>query len=54
MDEFCTWTEDEDGEWATECDNIWPWSRPEPELSGMLFCCFCGLPLKQVAHEEEV
>ena len=54
MDEICTWTEDEDGLWLTACDNEFEFGDGSPDDNHMKFCCYCGLPLKQVAYDGDI
>lgn len=50
----CHWTEDADGDYATDCGwasavsalNGSRWCGPAD--GGMRWCCFCGKPLRQV------
>lgn len=49
----CTWREDEDGNWCTECGNIFVLDGAPPEEHGMLFCCYCGGALKQKLNYEQ-
>lgn len=38
----CEWTEDEDGNWDTACDNKDRFIEGGPYENGMKFCCYCG------------
>lgn len=51
-DESCTWTETEEC-WETECDESFLLTDGTPESNGMVYCCFCGKPIVQVALEED-
>ena len=54
MDDYCcTWWEEEDGTWTTECENAWEVDC-NMEHIGMRFCCYCGLPLKKMAYDGDV
>lgn len=41
----CTWTEDDDGVWDTDCGNRFETVEGTPHENDMLFCCYCGRPL---------
>lgn len=49
----CTWTEDEDGNWDTQCDNIFVIIEGTPTENKMKFCCYCGGRLKEVRYKEK-
>ena len=49
----CEWEETADGQWETDCGNIYEFSDGTPDANGHKFCCFCGKPLKQVPYVEE-
>ena len=53
MGTTCRWSEDEDGNWSTECDRFYIINEGTPELNGMKFCCFCGAHLEQMLYQEE-
>jgi hypothetical protein len=44
----CTWKEDDDGNWATKCGNLYVTNYGTPRENKMKFCCFCGNKLRQV------
>lgn len=48
--EACRWVEHEDGYWDTACDKVFEVSEGGPRENHMLFCCYCGRPLVEVAH----
>lgn len=47
----CDWKEDEEGNWHTDCDNIFVLTNGGPQANGMEFCCYCGERLKEVLFE---
>lgn len=47
----CAWTEDEDGNWDTDCGDKFVFTESGPTDNGMRFCCYCGKPLKEVNHD---
>ena len=49
----CVWKADEDGNWHTECGNLFILNDGTPADNGMKYCCYCGKPLKQNVYEEE-
>lgn len=51
--EFCEWTEDEDGNWTTECEHIFVLNEGSPVENEMQFCCFCGRSLIQNGWREK-
>jgi hypothetical protein len=51
--EHCTWTENDEGCWDTECDEMFILIDSTPEANNMNFCCYCGKPLVQKNYEEE-
>ena len=53
MSESCTWREDEDGNWCTECGNIFVLDGAPPDEHGMRFCCYCGRALVGVQFVED-
>lgn len=38
----CTWTEDEDGYWNTECGNLIVLNTGTPRDNGFVYCPYCG------------
>ena len=50
---FCTWTEDEDGNWFTDCDEAFCINNGTPVENGMKFCCYCGKKLREKIWKEE-
>ena len=54
--QFCTWSEDEDGNWDTSCDEKWILTVGGPKDNGMKFCPVCGKRLLEkpyVCEDEE-
>ena len=52
MTEACLWTEDEDGNWETDCGEMYVFNEGNPKENGMNFCGYCGRPLEQKIWEE--
>jgi len=48
----CTWTEDEDGNWDTGCNEKFIVIEDSPVANGMNFCPYCGRTLKEKRHKE--
>lgn len=45
--DVCLWTEDIDGDWHTDCKDIFFDLNGSPTQNKMRFCCYCGRPLKE-------
>lgn len=41
----CIWKEDFDGNWETDCDELFVFNEGGPKENNMKFCCYCGKPL---------
>ena len=50
----CVWTEDEEGNWFTACENIFALTTGTPCENSMRFCCYCGLALKEIPSQEPI
>ncbi len=50
---ICEWTEDEDGNWDTECGEKHTFIDGGPRENGAKFCCYCGFALVAVKFTEE-
>ena len=48
----CCWSEDEDGNWDTDCGEKHILIDGGPRENYMRFCCYCGSPLKQKSWDE--
>jgi hypothetical protein len=48
MTEVCRWHEDNEGNWQTDCDNLFTFIEGGPSDNGMKFCCYCGKPLEEI------
>lgn len=53
MNEYCTWSEDEDGMWWTDCDQIHVFFDGTPTENSYKFCPYCGKELKEEKYEGE-
>jgi len=55
MNEYCTWHEDEDGLWWTDCKEIHEFFDGTPIENSYRFCPYCGKALveKRFEYEEE-
>ncbi len=54
--ETCTWREDPDGNWRTDCGHIFCFDDGGPTENQIKFCGYCGSSLKEepfVEPEEE-
>jgi hypothetical protein len=47
----CWWRADGDGNWDTDCGEKFVFIEAGPTENGMKFCCYCGKPLKEGAHD---
>ncbi len=52
MSKVCTWTEDDEGVWQTDCGEAFFFNDGTPEENTMKFCCWCGAELQQVLYED--
>lgn len=43
----CVWSEDEDGNWQTECGEMFVMLEGTPTQNLMRFCAYCGSPLRE-------
>lgn len=46
-DDCCTWAEDTDSVWHTECGNAFVLNADGPRANAMDWCCYCGLTLRE-------
>jgi hypothetical protein len=49
----CTWAENEDGYYDTECDNTFILTEGTPDQNNMRFCTYCGRPLVERGYAQE-
>lgn len=50
---YCTWSEDEEGNYWTTCDNGFVFNDGGPYNNNLKFCGFCGGVLLQKAYKPE-
>ena len=43
----CTWTQNEDGVYETNCDNMFVFNDGGPVENGFCYCPYCGLELSE-------
>ena len=43
----CTWTENEDGVYETNCGNLFMFNDGTPSENGFEFCPYCGRELRE-------
>ena len=48
----CKWEEDWQGDWETDCGNIFYINEGGPHDNKMKFCCYCGENLKEKRYAE--
>jgi len=51
MNEYCTWSEDEDGVWWTVCKEMIKFFYGTPTENSYKFCPYCGKELKEVKYQ---
>jgi len=49
----CVWTEDDNGDWATECGGMFTVNTDSPSANGMVFCPYCGNALLEKPLSED-
>jgi len=49
-EQYCLWTEDDDGIYQTSCLHSFEFMNGNPELNGMKFCPYCGKLIRQVGE----
>lgn len=54
MSEGCNWTEDWEGNWNTECGEMFVFIDGGPEENRIRFCCYCGKPIVVQKYVEPV
>lgn len=45
--ETCAWVETEDGQWETECMEIFEFNDGTPDENGFKFCPYCGTKIEE-------
>lgn len=48
----CIWHEDSEGNWETDCGNMFVLNEGSPKHNKMKFCCFCGMKLAERKWKE--
>jgi hypothetical protein len=48
----CTWTEDDEGNWDTQCGEKWCFIEGTPTENHCRFCAYCGGRLVEVRYVE--
>jgi len=43
--EICTWVEDENGDWHTDCTNMFAITEGSPMDNDFKYCLYCGRPI---------
>jgi len=49
-EQYCIWTEDEDGVYQTSCLHSFEFMNGTPESNGIKFCPYCGKELRQAGE----
>ncbi len=53
MNPYCTWHEDDDGHWHTDCKQMFTLFDGTPVENGFGFCPYCGKELEEERYQEE-
>lgn len=48
MSDVCKWTEDDDGNWVTECGNMHEFTVGGPDENEYIYCPYCGKSMGEV------
>ena len=51
--QWCDWTEDEDGNWASACGETWCFTEGGPKENRVKFCHGCGDRVRLRPAQEE-
>jgi len=54
MDKECKWTEDDAGDWDSDCGDSFIFNNDGPVENHFKFCPYCGRKLKQINWPEEI
>jgi hypothetical protein len=46
-EETCTWKQDVNGDYDTDCGDMFTFIDSGPKENHMKFCCYCGKPIKE-------
>lgn len=49
---YCTWEEEDSGEWTTGCGGSHVVLNGTPQENEMTYCCYCGVRIKEVPFAE--
>lgn len=49
----CTWVQDSDGTWVTDCGNEFVLNEGTPSENDMCHCCYCGSTLKEMPYSDD-
>jgi hypothetical protein len=53
MNEYCAWSEDEDGVWLTSCKEMHMFFDGIPIENGYKFCPYCGKELTETRYNDQ-
>lgn len=49
---YCIWEQDEEGNWQTDCDEMFVIIDGTPEENQMKYCAYCGRLINQKLYNE--
>lgn len=50
MSQLCQWAQDGEGNWDTECGELFVMNECTPSENDMRFCCYCGCLIDEVLY----
>lgn len=53
MSDKCTWSDDRDGSWFSDCRQVFIFTEEGPIGNGFAFCPFCGKPIAEDQMEDD-
>ncbi len=49
----CRWEQDDEGNWPTQCDQMWCFIVGGVEENGVKFCPYCGGKVEAITYQED-
>ena len=50
----CRWKQDSDGNWETDCDNLFTFFDGGPTNNGFRYCPYCSKQINEIGRESEL